>query len=58
MADLQRAAFVEIPSRGKGGHSFWKQLTYAEIPVITLSGQLEDDVKRIRNGQGGTHWLK
>lgn len=38
MADLQRAGFVEIPSRGKGSHSFWKHLTYAEIPVITLSG--------------------
>ncbi len=44
-ANLQRAGFVEIPSRGKGSHSFWKHLTYSEIPVITLSGQLGDDAK-------------
>lgn len=46
MADLQRAGFVEFPSRGKDSHTFWKYPTYFEIPVVTLSGQLGDDAKR------------
>ena len=54
MADLQRAGFVEIPSRGKGSHSFWKHLTHGEIPVITLSGQLGDDAKAYQERIGSS----
>lgn len=39
IGDLQRAGFVEMPSRGKGSHSFWKHPTYFKIPAVTLSGQ-------------------
>ena len=42
-ADLRRAGFVQVPSRGKGSHTVWEHPLVPDD--LTLSGHDGDDAK-------------